>query len=84
MNIAGIREFECSSFTEFVAWKEEEEEKNNVYYAQTTGRKALNDSTNIGEIGTMAEFRLIISQAIVLILLLFTHTCRVQVPLLML
>ena len=52
MNIAGIREFECSSFTEFLAWKEEEEEKNNIYYAQTMGRKALSDNTNIGEIGT--------------------------------
>ena len=49
--MTAIREFECSSFTEFLAWKEEEEEKN-VYYAHTTGRKVLNDSTNIGEIGT--------------------------------
>ena len=56
--MAGIREFDCSSFTEFLVWKEKEEEKNNIYYAQTTGRKVLNDSTNIGEIGT-TEFRLI-------------------------
>ena len=46
-----MREFECSSFKEFLAWKEEEEEKNNVFYAQSTGRKALNDCTNIGQIG---------------------------------
>lgn len=26
---------------------------NNVFYAQTTGRKVLNDTTNIDEIGTM-------------------------------
>ena len=50
---AGVREFQCSSFKEFLAWKEEEEEMNNVFYAQTTGRKVLNDTTNIDEIGTM-------------------------------
>ena len=49
---AGVREFQCSSFKEFLAWKEEEE-MNNVFYAQTTGRKVLNDTTNIDEIGTM-------------------------------
>ena len=47
-----MREFQCSSFKEFLAWKEEEEEANNVFYAQTTGRKVLNDTTNIDEIGT--------------------------------
>ena len=46
-----MREFECSSFKEFLTWKEEEEEKNNVFYAQSTGRKVLDDCTNIGEIG---------------------------------
>ena len=49
--LVGVREFECSSFKEFLTWKEKEEEKNNVFYAQTTGRKALDDCTNIGEIG---------------------------------
>ena len=49
----GVRVFESSSFKEFLAWKEEEEEKNNVFYAQTTGRKTLNDCTNVGEIGTV-------------------------------
>lgn len=46
-----MREFQCSSFKEFLAWKEEEE-TNNVFYAQTTGRKVLHDTTNIDELGT--------------------------------
>lgn len=50
-----MREFECTSFKEFLAWKEKEEEKNNVFYAQSTGRKALNNCTNIGQIGMFID-----------------------------
>ena len=45
-----VKEFECSSLKKFLAWKEEEEEIK-VFYAHSTGRKALNDCTNTGEIG---------------------------------
>ena len=39
---AGVREFECQSFKEFLAWKEKEED-NNMFYVQSTGRKPLNE-----------------------------------------
>ncbi len=44
--IIGLREFECQSFQEFLTWKEKEEEDNNTFYAQSTGKKPFNDSTN--------------------------------------
>ena len=34
-----------------MSWKEEEEEKKKFFYAQSTGRKVLDDCTNISEIG---------------------------------
>ena len=34
----GLREFECQSFKEFLKWKEKEEEDNNTFYAQSTGK----------------------------------------------
>lgn len=37
--------------SKFLALKEEEEERNNVFYAQTTGRKVLSDSTYFENIG---------------------------------
>ncbi len=45
-NVIGIREFECTSFKEFQAWKEKEEEHSNTFYAQSTGKKPLRDNTN--------------------------------------
>lgn len=45
-----MREFECQSFQEFMTWKEKEEEDNNTFYAQTTGKKPLNESEEIGSI----------------------------------
>ncbi len=45
-NVVGIREFECTSFKEFQAWKEKEEEHSNTFYAQCIGKKPLRDNTN--------------------------------------
>ena len=41
-----MREFECQSFHQFLAWKEKDEEDNDTFYAQSTGKKPFNDSTN--------------------------------------
>ena len=39
-----LREFECQSFHQFLAWKEKDED--DTFYAQSTGEKPFNDSTN--------------------------------------
>ena len=44
--LVGLREFECQSFQEFLTWKEKQEEDSNTFYAQSTGKKPFNDSTN--------------------------------------
>ena len=41
-----MREFECQSFHQFLAWKEKDEEDNDTFYVQSTGKKPFNDSTN--------------------------------------
>ena len=41
--LLGLREFECQSF---LTWKEKDEEDNDTFYAQSTGKKPFNDSTN--------------------------------------
>ena len=41
-----MREFECSSYTDFLIWKENEEEMSNTYYVQCIGKRAFNDSGN--------------------------------------
>ena len=40
-----LREFECQSFHQFLTWKEKDED-NDTFYAQSTGKKPFNDSTN--------------------------------------
>ena len=42
------KEFECQSFKEFLKWKEKEEEDNNTFYAQSTGKKPFTDINNTG------------------------------------
>ena len=43
----GLRDFECQSFKEFLKWKEKEEEDNNTFYAQSTGKKPFTDINKI-------------------------------------
>ena len=40
-----LREFECQSFHQFLAWKEKDEEDNDTFYAQSTENDSTNDET---------------------------------------
>ena len=55
-----LKEFEFQSFHELLTWKKEEED-NNVFYAQSTGKKSFNDSTNAETGNSLGMYELLSS-----------------------
>lgn len=76
--LVGLREFECQSFEEFLTWKEKEEEDNNTFYAQSTGKKPCNGSTDGGTGNSFSNNHSLREAKC------YNYYCRVQVLLFML